>query len=245
MAKGSLSDSRVPPMAETASGLDGGPPGSGKPASLGRRTSGFLVRVTHREERLRDGALSIVLRGFPAWVTPDHLTLLRTVLACVGVIMRASGAPLRPVLWVFAAAALTDFVDGPLARRRAAAGMPNSPNGGRLDQMADALLGISMGVMAVAEGVVTGVLMAAMIAPEAASAVASLIRSRSLASRPTSLARLQFVTVLSGFWVGLLGAAHGGPSLVMAGRALLYAEASIATALAVMRAAGWYPQKPA
>ncbi|MBE3599312.1 MAG: CDP-alcohol phosphatidyltransferase family protein [Limnochordaceae bacterium] len=199
-----------------------------------------MLRATHHEERLRDAMLSVLLHAFPSWVTPDHLTVLRALLAAGAVALWASGAPLRPVLGILAGAALTDFVDGPLARCRGRTG----GNGGRLDQLADVVLGISLGVLALGEGLVGRALVGAMVLPEALSAAGSACRRAPLAARPTSLARLQFVLVIVGFWVTLLGSSMRSGSVAGAGRGLLWAEAGIACVLAVLRLGGWYPQRP-
>lgn len=199
-----------------------------------------MVRLTYHEERLRDGLLGLMLQLIPPSVTPDHLTLLRVVLAAGGGLMWAAGAPLRPVLWLFALAAWTDFIDGPLARRRGVAGAPGS----RLDQLADALLGSSLGIMALAEGLLDRYLVAAMVFPQALSLLAGMLRRAALVERPTTLARLQFVLVVSGFWVALLGTSMRHAPLVAAGRGLMYAEAGIALVLAALRLGGWYPHRP-
>lgn len=199
----------------------------------------MLERLTYHEERLRDGLLGFMLQIIPPGVTPDHLTMLRVALAAAGALTWAAGGPLRPVLWLFALAAWSDFVDGPLARRRGLAGGA----GGRLDQLADVLLGGVLGVIVLAEGLADRLLVTAMVLPQLLSLLAGLLRRAALVERPTTLTRLQFVLVVSGFWVALLGASTGSPTVVAAGRGLLYAEAALAMGLAVLRLGGWYPQR--
>lgn len=198
------------------------------------------MRITYHEERLRDGLLGLMLHLIPPNVTPDHLTLLRVALAAGGALMWVAGAPLRPVLWLLALAAWTDFVDGPLARRRGS----GSALGARLDQLADAVLAGSLGVMALAEGLLDRYLVTAMVFAQAMSVLSGMVRRAGLAERPTTLARLQFVLVVSGFWVALLGASLRHASLVAAGRGLMYAEAAVAMVLAALRLGGWYPHRP-
>lgn len=216
------------------------PVASQRSAAPPSRPATLLVRVTYHEERLRDGVLGLLLQLIPPRVTPDHLTLVRAALAAVGALMWAARAPLRPILALLALAALTDFVDGPLARRRGAM----SQAGARLDQLADAVLAGLLGVMALGERLLDRYLVAAMVLPQAASVAASLVRRVELVERPTTLARLQFVLVVCGFWIALLGAALRSPVLVAAGRGLLFAEAGVAACLAALRLGGWYPQRP-
>jgi len=131
-------------------------------------------------------------------------------------------------------------IDGPLARHRGV----GTTLGARVDQLADAVLAGTLGVMALAEGLLDRYLVAAMVLGQAASLLAGMLRSGRLMDRPTTLARLQFVLVMSGFWVALLGASVRHARLVAAGRGLLYADAAIALLLAALRLGGWYPQQP-
>jgi len=235
------SPSAVPPVthpARTPAGVAPEVGQGGRPPLRGpTRTATVLERITYHEERLRDGLLGVLLQVIPPSITPDHLTVLRVALAAAGALTWAAGAPLRPVLWLFALAAFSDFVDGPLARSRGLA----SGAGGRLDQLADVLLGGVLGVIVLAEGLVDRYLIAAMVVPQALSLMASLLRRTSVVERPTTLARLQFVLVVSGFWVALLGASMGHAAVMAAGRGLLYAEASLALVLSGLRLGGWYP----
>lgn len=197
-----------------------------------------LMQATHQEERWRDAALWLLLRWIPPWVTPDHLSALRLLLAGGSVVLWAAGVPLRVVVWVMAGAAVTDFIDGPLARRRGSI----SASGAQLDQVSDAVLGAGLGVMALVEGVLDGYLVAAMVLPQLVSVLANLIRRHPMVERPTTFGRLQFVAVVLGFWLALLGVTSRKDSLVAAGRGLLYAEVAIASGLAVLRAGGAYPR---
>ena len=236
--------SAAPPAATSAEAPERAPGETGQLEHPGgqpqSRAAALLVRMTYHEERLRDRLLGLMLHLIPSNVTPDHLTILRVALAAGGALMWASGAPLRPVLWVLALAAWTDFVDGPLARRRGG----GSAAGARLDQVADALLAGSLGVMALAHGLLGRHLVLAMVVAQALSVFAGLIRRAGLVERPTTLARLQFVLVTTGFWVALMGASLRHAPLVTVGRGLMYAEAAIAFLLGVLRLVGWYPHRP-
>lgn len=75
----------------------------------------LLEQLTDAEEKIRDSTLKPALDLLvPRWVSPNHITMLRAVLVSVAMILYFTDTPLAAQIWVLAAAALTDFVDGPL-----------------------------------------------------------------------------------------------------------------------------------
>ncbi len=214
------------------------PPSGVRPAPP--RLATLLLQLTQREEHLRDRALAAVVCRIPGWVTPDGLSQLRLGFVAAAAVGAAMGAELRFVLLLFGAAVLTDFLDGPLARRRGAV----SDRGARLDQVADAVTGGSLGLLAVAQGVVDRELVLAMVVPQAAQAAVAAWRRVPVGGRTTTVGRLQFVLMLAGFSVGLWGVSAGSPLWVRLGRGLLYAEAAVGGVVAVLRGLGFYPEPP-
>lgn len=239
---GAPGETRVLPRAAGPAAPQAGnasPPRAGvRPASA--RMAALLLQLTQREERLRDGAVAALVHRIPGWVTPDGLSQLRLGFVAAAALSAALGAELRVVLVLFGAAVLTDFLDGPLARWRGA----TSDRGARLDQVADAVTGGSLGLLAVAQGVVDRELVLAMVIPQAAQAAVAAWRRVPVGGRTTTVGRLQFVLMLAGFGVGLWGVSAASPSLVRLGRGLLYAEAAVGAVVAVLRGLGVYPEPP-
>src|SRR5690554_2342935 len=92
--------------------------------------------LTLREQSLRDRLLGAVVDRFPECVTPNHLTRLRMAFVVLAIVLYIRRATLVWQVVLLLLAALTDLVDGPLARRRGL----RSERGARLDQQADSLL---------------------------------------------------------------------------------------------------------
>ncbi|MFY9139338.1 MAG: CDP-alcohol phosphatidyltransferase family protein [Thermacetogeniaceae bacterium] len=168
-------------------------------------------RITDAEERIRDRALKPMLDLLvPDWIYPNHITGLRIVLVSIAIIFYLRSASLAIQFWLLCAAALTDFIDGPLARLRGQC----SRIGAKLDLVADWYLGIWSGVQVLLTGLLPLTIIALMVVPQ----LGILITNRILASHPNSqqeqlstmtlgtavfrartMERLQFVTVLLGF----------------------------------------------
>ena len=168
-------------------------------------------RITDAEERIRDRALKPILDLLiPDWVYPNHITGLRIVLVSTAIIFYLISTSLAIQFWVLCAAALTDFIDGPLARLRGQC----SRKGAKLDVAADWYLGLWSGVQVLLTGLLPLTIIALMVVPQ----FGILITNRILASRPSSqqeqastmtlgtavfrartMERLQFITVLLGF----------------------------------------------
>jgi len=172
-------------------------------------------RITNAEERIRDRALKPMLDLLiPDWVYPNHITGLRIILVSTAIIFYLISASLAIQFWILCAAALTDFIDGPLARLRGQC----SRKGAKLDLTADWYLGFWLGVQVLLTGLLPLTVIALMVIPQ----VGIIITNRILASRPNSqqeqvstmnqgtavftavfrsrsMERLQFITVLLGF----------------------------------------------
>lgn len=168
-------------------------------------------RITNAEERIRDRALKPMLDLLiPDWVYPNHITGLRIVLVSIAIIYYLISTSLVFQFWILCAAALTDFIDGPLARLRGQC----SRKGAKLDLAADWYLGSWLGVQVLLTGMLPLTIIALMVIPQ----VGILITNRILASRPNhqqeqvstmplgaaifrarTMERLQFITVLLGF----------------------------------------------
>lgn len=86
-------------------------------------------------QQRKDALLSATLRSIPAWVRPNHLTVLRILLVPPFIAALLSGRTVWAAL-LFLFAALTDFIDGSLARLRHQSSMA----GMVLDPIADKLL---------------------------------------------------------------------------------------------------------
>ena len=197
--------------------------------------------LTAREERFRDRLMAPVVRLVPPWIHPTHLSLLRLGMVALAVVLYAAGAGSAVLqVTILMAAAATDSVDGALARSRGQA----TPLGGLVDAVSDWALAFWLGCLVLARGILGYGLIGGMIAPQLVIIGAGRRfsgRSLSLKAvrlKPTAPGRLQFVLVLGGFALLLLGDAAGKRGLLMAGYATLYAEVGVATitALGAVRA---------
>jgi phosphatidylglycerophosphate synthase len=198
----------------------------------------LVERLTDAEEKLRDSTLEPMLNLLiPSWVNPNHITGLRVVLVATAIIFYLSNLPLGLQIWILTAAALTDFIDGPLARLRSL----SSRKGAYLDQVSDWFLGAWAGILSLITGLLPPAVIILMVAPQIGVFVTDRIRASRLSSsstgeraltiamgaanfRPTTIARLQFVTVLLGFMLLLLSKVTGSTACYRTGLVSLYLE---------------------
>lgn len=206
----------------------------------------MLERLTSFEENLRDRTLGRVIAAIiPRWVHPNHITFLRIVLAGAAIMLFMTGQPLGIQTNVLIAAALTDTVDGVLARARKQA----SRTGAYLDHFSDWLVGGWMGVLALTNGALGTGIVILMVIPQALVTITDRLKASRLEFkdtkarllalamgpanfRPNTVSRLQFVAVLAGFTMVLLSKTRNDPTLRTSGLACLYAEVCLAWILA-------------
>ncbi|HHY46938.1 MAG TPA: CDP-alcohol phosphatidyltransferase family protein [Firmicutes bacterium] len=204
-------------------------------------------RLTSLEENLRDRTLGRVIAAIiPRWVHPNHITSLRIVLVGVAVTLFLTGQPLKVQTNVLIAAALTDTIDGMLARSRRQA----SRTGAYLDHFSDWLVGGWMGVLALTNGVLETGIVVMMVMPQVLVTITDRIKASRLRFkdtkarllalamgpanfRPNTASRLQFVAVLAGFTMMLLSKTENYPALRRVGLVCLYAEVCLAWMLAI------------
>ncbi|MGE5552456.1 MAG: CDP-alcohol phosphatidyltransferase family protein [Betaproteobacteria bacterium] len=204
-------------------------------------------RLTSLEEDLRDRTLGrVVAAVIPRWVHPNHITSLRIVLVGVAITLFLTGQPLTAQSNVLIAAALTDTIDGMLARSR----KQTSRTGAYLDHFSDWLLGGWMGILALINGLLETSIILMMVMPQILVTITDRIKvsrlrfkdtkTRLLALvmgaanfRPHTISRLQFVAVLAGFAMVLFSKAENYPALHKAGLTCLYVEACLAWLLAI------------
>lgn len=202
----------------------------------------LVERLTDAEESLRDGALRPIFKAlFPPWIKPNHITGLRMILVATAIICYFVNYSLALQIWILSAAALTDFIDGPLARLRGL----TSRKGAYLDQASDWLLGAWAGALSLITGLLPLTIIILMVAPQLGVLITDRIRASRLNSsssgeralniamgaanfRPTTIARLQFVTVLLGFMLLLLGKVTGKAGWRRLGLSSLYLEIVLA-----------------
>ncbi|MBE3582739.1 MAG: CDP-alcohol phosphatidyltransferase family protein [Limnochordaceae bacterium] len=210
-----------------------------------------LDEATRREELWREWFLARLLDRIPPWVRPDHLTEARLLLVIAAAITYLLHRDFRWQLALLVLAALTDLVDGPLARRR---GLVHA-EGARLDQRADTLLGVWLGILTLEAAALPLWVVAALLISQLLVWAAELTSSRWLTERSASLAgsvskpvpslsglavgptvpkpnvagRIQFVCVISGFLAALSSARLGWPLHNLGVALLLLAVAAAAT----------------
>ena len=198
----------------------------------------LVERLTDAEEKLRDSTLEPMLNLLiPSWVNPNHITGLRVVLVITAIIFYLINYPLGVQIWILTAAALTDFIDGPLARLRGL----SSRKGAYLDQVSDWFLGAWTGILSLITGLLPLAVIILMVVPQIGVFVTDRIRASRLSSsssgervltiamgaanfRPTTIARLQFVTVLLGFMLLLFSKVAGSSACRRIGLFSLYLE---------------------
>lgn len=207
----------------------------------------FMERLTDAEEKIRDRALKPALDLLiPRWISPDHITATRAFLVLLAIILYLLNLSLAVQIWILATAALTDLVDGPLARLRGQC----SRRGAYLDQASDWLLGSWMGTLVLLTGLLSSTLIILMVVPQIGLLVMDRIRASRLSSsnmgeraltiamgaanfRPTTVARLQFVAVLLGFMLILLSRTTRKAVFYWIGLSSLILEISLACLLLV------------
>lgn len=205
----------------------------------------LVERLTDTEERLRDSALEPMLNLLiPSWIRPNHITGLRLVLVSIAIVLYLINFSLAAQIWILTAAALTDFIDGPLARLRGL----SSRRGAYLDQVSDWFLGAWAGTLSLITGLLPLAVILLMIVPQVGVLVTDRIRASRLSSssageralaiamgaanfRPTTFARLQFITVLLGFMMLLLSKATAKAAWRRLGLASLSLEILLAWVL--------------
>ncbi|BAS29301.1 CDP-alcohol phosphatidyltransferase family protein [Limnochorda pilosa] len=171
--------------------------------------------LTQREQAARDRLLGALVDHLPPGVTPNRLTWLRIALVLIAFILYLRRASLAWQLGVILTAACTDFIDGPLARRRGLTGL----QGARLDQRADTLLGVWLGVLSILEAGVPLPILVGLVAGQVAvwgtdygsrrAVLSGLVVGRGAVPLPSFASRLQFVLVLAGFSLLLTQAGFG------------------------------------
>jgi phosphatidylglycerophosphate synthase len=199
-------------------------------------------RLTELEERTRDRILApLLLFLIPAWVKPNHITLARFVLVCFAMIIYFKGGPMDYQAWILMVAAATDCIDGILARARS----QFSRKGAYLDHATDWFLGLWMGLLLLINGLLPALFIALIAVPQLAVLIVDRLRAsrigvegkskRALAItmgaanfRPSSINRLQFFVILTGFLLILFSQMWGFPRLQKAGQAGLYSAVVLA-----------------
>lgn len=206
----------------------------------------MLERITASEEALRDRTVGKVVAWLiPQWIRPNHITCLRALLVGIAIVLYLEGWPLEIQTNVLVVAALTDTVDGVLARTRG----QTSALGRQLDELSDWLLGAWMGLLTLLNGLLNTSLIIMMVAPQLVLGVTGRVEAVRIGNdgvsvdvdrpgtRPNTVARLQFVAVLVGFTALLRSRGGKITSLRKLGLACLYLEASLAWLLAAYRMA--------
>lgn len=169
---------------------------------------------TLREQAFRDRALGALIDRFPEGVTPNHLTRLRMGLVVLAIVLYVRRMALIWQVVLLLLAALTDLLDGPLARRRGL----HSDEGARLDQRADSLLTAWLLLLCLLETHIPEMLLGSLAVGHAAvwisdpsrrALLAGRSEGREEAPRPTLAARLQLALVVAGLWLLLLHTVFG------------------------------------
>ncbi|NPV81024.1 MAG: CDP-alcohol phosphatidyltransferase family protein [Firmicutes bacterium] len=207
----------------------------------------MFERLTSFEEKLRDRTLGrIVGLLMPRWIHPNHITALRICLVGVAIILFLAGQPLKTQTWVLIAAALTDSIDGMLARARKL----SSRAGAYLDHFSDWLVGGWMGILALVSGALGTGMVILIIIPQVIVTITDRIKASHLEFKdtkarilalamgpanfsPNTVSRLQFVAVLTGFSLVLFSKANDYPTLRKVGAIFLYIEICLAWVLVI------------
>ncbi len=204
-------------------------------------------RITDLEEKTRDRILGpLLLFLFPSWIKPNHITFSRFLLVCLAIVLYLAGSPLHYQTWVLVIAAVTDFIDGILARAR----QQFSRTGAYLDHATDWFLGAWTGVLALINGLLPILFIVLIAVPQLGVMIIDRLRASRIAVkgkseraltitmgaanfRPSSFNRLEFFILLLGFFLLLFGKAWTSPKLQKVGTVLLYAAALLAWYLLV------------
>lgn len=204
-------------------------------------------RITDLEERVRDRILGpLVLLVVPGWVKPNHITFLRVILVCLAIGMFVVDRPIHHQAWALITAALTDSVDGILARVR----KQISRSGAYLDHAADWFLGVWTGILVLINGLLPSAFIILIVIPQLGIVVVDRLRASCIAGesmgkraltiamgaanfRPSAFSRFQFFTILLGFFLLLFSRVWGYPKLQWLGLGSLYTAACLAWFLLV------------
>ncbi|MDW7739536.1 MAG: CDP-alcohol phosphatidyltransferase family protein [Bacillota bacterium] len=179
----------------------------------------FGDRISEAEQKLRDRLFGpLVLFIFPKWFTPNHVTALRAFLVLTAIIFFLVGISLGWQIFILIVAALTDFVDGILARAR----KQYSLHGAYFDHAVDWFLGGWAGILALINGLLPFSFMAAIITLQLGITVIDRVRAANIEKnssrekvlaiamgaanfQPSAFSRFQFFSILTGFFLILLG----------------------------------------
>jgi phosphatidylglycerophosphate synthase len=199
-------------------------------------------RITDLEEQTRDRILGpLILFVIPPWIKPNHITFSRFLLVCLAMGMFFAGSPIQHQAWVLVAAAVTDCLDGILARAR----KQISRKGAYLDHATDWFLGGWTGILVLINGLLPTLFILLIAVPQLGVLIIDRIRAsrigaekkseRALAItmgaanfRPSSINRLQFFAILLGFFFLIFGQVWDASKLQQAGLACLYTAVGLA-----------------
>ena len=199
-------------------------------------------RITDLEEKTRDRILGpLLLFLFPPWIKPNHITFSRLLLVCLAIVFYFARSPLEYQTWILVIAAVTDFIDGILARAR----RQFSRTGAYLDHATDWFLGAWSGVLALIKGLLPTLFIILIVVPQLGVIIIDRLRASRIAVkgkteraltitmgaanfRPSSFNRLEFFLILLGFFLLLFGSAWTSPKLQKVGTGFLYAAALLA-----------------
>lgn len=174
-------------------------------------------RISQFEERVRDRIFGPVVELFPNWITPNHITSLRIILVVIAIVLFLLDYPLNVQVWVLVAAALTDTVDGILARIRE----QKTRFGAYLDHACDWLLGVWTGILTLKHGLLPITFIVLIVTLEIGVLILDRIRASRIDEQnggkriltitmgpanfqPSMFARFQFFTILFAFFSLLL-----------------------------------------
>ena len=202
----------------------------------------FGDRISETEEALRDRLLGPLVNSImPGWVTPNHLTALRAILVVLAVILFLVGISLKTQVFILVVASLTDLFDGILARSR----KQFSRRGAYFDHSVDWLLGAWAGILALINGLLPMAFIILIVSAQLGIMVVDRIRASRIPVaekkekiltitmgaanfRPSAFSRIQFFSILTGFFLLLLGRVWVSPLLMTAGQLFLYTAAFLA-----------------
>ncbi len=172
-----------------------------------------ITALIGSEEQTRDRYLGRLVSLLPDWLQPDYITILRIVLVLLAICLQIAGWPAAWQLVLLPAAALTDTIDGVLARSRQCF----SRYGAYIDEKADYLLGLWSGLLVLHRKLLPGPFILLMLTPELGLMVLEHIAATSrTASRvpgtesgtgkqpnpvEKALSRLRFTFILIGFYL--------------------------------------------
>lgn len=174
-------------------------------------------RISQFEERIRDTIFSPVVKFLPSWVMPNHITSLRAILVALAIALFLLRCPLNVQVWVLVVAAVTDTLDGILARVRE----QKTRFGAYLDHACDWLLGMWTGILTLTHGLLPASFIVLIVILEIGIIILDRIRASRIDEQNPSrrlltitmgpanfqlsiFARFQFFALLFGFFSLLL-----------------------------------------